>query len=334
MKKIEDLVSIVVPVYNVEKYVAKCIDSIIKQSYPNIEIIIVNDGSKDNSDKIIKKYQRIDNRIKYIKKRNGGLSSARNRGIEEASGKYICFIDSDDYIDQNYINILISRIIKDNSDIAICNMKYIYQDGEEKKPPFYITDNKTINNKEALQYLFLGKQFQNHAVNKLYKLSIFKENDIRFPINKIYEDVFTIYKTLLNAKKISLCNDYLYFYLREREGSILTSKFNEKRFDILEAMSTISKEDFLDDLKLKNEFKLYCTNNINGLFYYIFPYYSRKTKKEWVQFFNQIKNHDSIKIIKDPKYNKCISITKRIQIYLVSHKPELYCYIMKMIKRG
>ena len=327
------IVSIVIPVYNVEKYIEKCIISVLKQTYKDIEIIIVNDGSTDKSEEKILKYVKNDKRIKYIVKKNGGLSSARNKGIENATGEYICFIDSDDWIAENYVECLISKIEKDKSDISICNIKYVYSDNSEKKPNYHIDKNETINNKTALKYLFKGEKYQNHAVNKLYKLNLFKDNNIRFPENRIYEDAFTMYKLLYKAKKISLCNKYLYFYLKNREGSILNTKFNEKRLDLLDAMVEISKEQFIKKMNIYNEFQEFYLCNLCGLFYYIFPNYNLKTRKKWKKSIKEIQEHESKKISKGYKKNKQLSLLKKIQTFLIYNNPGLFCYIMKILKK-
>ena len=333
MKNKNKIVSIVIPVYNVEEYIEKCIISVLNQTYKNIEIIIVNDGSIDKSEEKIQKFVKEDKRIKYIIKENGGLSSARNKGIETATGDYICFIDSDDWVAGNYIECLLSRIEQDKSDISICNIKYVYQDNFEKIPGYHIDVNETINNKTALQYLFKGKKYQNHAVNKLYKLNLFKDNNIKFPESRIYEDAFTMYKLLYKAKKISLCNEYLYFYLKTREGSILNTKFNKKRLDLLDAMVEISKEDFIKKMNIQNEFQEFCLTNLCGLFYYIFPNYNLKTRKEWKNNIRKIQKHESRKISKGYIKNKQIGFFKKIQVFLIYNNPDLFCYIMKILKK-
>ncbi len=336
MNKDNKIVSVIIPVYNVEKYVEKCIISVLNQTYKNIEIIIVNDGSTDKSEEIILKYVKEDRRIRYISKENGGLSSARNKGIETATGDYICFIDSDDWIAVNFIECLLSRIEQDKSDISICNIKHVYSDNidnNEKIPNYHIDINETINNKTALQYLFNGKKYQNHAVNKLYKLNLFKDNNIRFPENRIYEDAFTMYKLLYKAKKISLCNEYLYFYLKTREGSILNTKFNQKRLDLLDAMVEISKEQFIKKMNIHDEFQEFYLTNLCGLFYYIFPYYNLKTRKEWKDNIRKIQIHESKKISKGYIKNKQLSLVKKIQVFLIYNNPILFCYIMKTLKK-
>lgn len=216
-----DLISIIVPVYNVEKYIDKCIDSLIKQTYKNIEIIIIDDGSTDNSSEIVANYK--DKRIKVIHKKNGGLSSARNCGIKESHGKYIGFIDSDDYISYDMFEILYKNIIETKSDISMCDFVTTTSDAI-----FTTTNNyRIITKTESINELLLNK-ITSHTWNKLYKKDLFKS--INFPLNRIYEDIATTYKLFDKAKKIVITDSKLYAYIQRTNsicGSINTKKLND-----------------------------------------------------------------------------------------------------------
>ena len=281
-------VSIVVPIYNVERYIEKCIDSIICQTYKNIEIILVNDGSTDESEKIILKKIVADERIKYVNKKNGGLSSARNAGIKEATGKYICFIDSDDWIDKKYVETLVSAAEKNDSEIVICNIRHVFEDGTIKEKTEQIEKNEIINSREAIRQLFLGKKYRCHAVNKLCRTSLYKDNNIFFPEGKIYEDVFTTYRLILKAKKIYLCKEYLYFYLRNRTGSILSTSFNEKRLNIIEALNMIVENKDISKMELNSELQFFYLQEIIALFSYIYPIFNKKNKQQLKECFKKI----------------------------------------------
>ena len=162
MKK--DLVTIIVPVYNAENELCRCVDSILAQSYKNLEIILIDDGSKDNSLEICSKYSRKDNRIKIFHKNNGGVSSARNFGLTEASGKYICFVDSDDWLDEQYVEALHEEILKNDSDIVIGGFSYVYGN---KNIECVEQDLKNfINNKDL--FLLLNVRYQKNKNNKRY----------------------------------------------------------------------------------------------------------------------------------------------------------------------
>lgn len=228
----EELISVIVPIYNVEKYLNKCIESIINQSYSNLEIILVDDGSKDSSGIMCDSYILKDKRIKVIHKENGGLSDARNVGLDKAKGEYIVFIDSDDWIDEKMIEILYNIIKKNNSDISICDYFLAYNEEiQTQKEDIEIIN---LSNIEALKTIYdkdLGVCMI-VAWNKLYKRNLFKD-DIRYPYGKIHEDEFTTYKLLYKAKKISYTNQKMYYY-RQRKNSI-TSTFTKKRLDCLEA---------------------------------------------------------------------------------------------------
>lgn len=219
-----DLISVVIPVYNVEQYLRRCVDSVLKQTYKKLEIILINDGSTDTSGDICDEYSLFDPRIKVIHKNNGGLSDARNTGIEVASGLHITFIDSDDWVSANYIEVLYNLLIIKDSDISMCNF--------QKLPAQNISKNRDnieiyeFTNIEALNEL-VGKYYIQMVVTwgKLYKYGLFKE--IRFPFGKIHEDEFTTYKLLYKANKVVFTTEPLVYYW-QRSDSITGSGFNLK----------------------------------------------------------------------------------------------------------
>ena len=195
----DNLISVIVPIYNVEKYLDRCIKSIINQSYTNLEIILVNDGSTDKCGEICDKWKEKDKRIKVIHKENGGLSDARNAGIEIAKGEYLSFIDSDDYVHKDFIKVLFfNECIKYSRGIL------------EKKESIYCV-----------------------AWNKLYKKEIFKH--IRYPKGKLHEDVAVINKILYYSNKIAITDLRLYFYYNN-PNSIMRSTFSIKRLDVLDVI--------------------------------------------------------------------------------------------------
>lgn len=214
----KELISIVIPVYNVEKQISKCLDSIICQTYSNIEIIIVNDGSTDNSYKLCKEYATKDSRIKLINKNNGGLSDARNCGMNNANGAYIGFVDSDDYIDKNMYNTLYNNIIKYSADISICAYKKVYNqqfDFQNNKDSSYI---EVYNKENGLKQLLSDELITNHVWCKLYKRELF--NNIRFPIDKNFEDIDVMYKLFDSSKKIVYTNRIQYAYYQRNNGIV------------------------------------------------------------------------------------------------------------------
>ena len=227
----DDLISIIVPVYNVEKYLKKCVDSIINQTYNNIEILLIDDGSTDNSGKLCDDYKKIDKRIKVYHKKNGGLSDARNYGINKANGKYVGFIDSDDFITKDMYEILYKSITKYDADVSIARVIDCY----EIIPEIDNSDAKDclLNKKEAIKKVMEAEEISVHVVSKLYKKSIFSK--IKFEVGRTTEDGIIMIELLDSCKKISYNSSYVYYYIH-RENSITTKKFNEKNgYDVIYA---------------------------------------------------------------------------------------------------
>lgn len=225
MKNIK--LSIIVPIYNTEQYLTKCIDSILNQSLKNIEIILLNDGSTDNSEKIILRYN--DKRIKYIKKENTGIGSTRNLGIINATGEYVMFIDSDDYIALDCAEKMYNKACKDNCDIVISDY-YEDHDGLLKKIKFKSFKDSNLNdNPNILNNINLG------PCNKIYRREILK--DIKFEEKLKYEDAPFVVKALLNANRIGKIDECLSYYVIHNNSQ--TTIRDERIFDILEISKII-----------------------------------------------------------------------------------------------
>ena len=201
-------VSVIIPVYNSEKYLNKCLDSLVNQTLRDIEIIIVNDGSTDNSEKIIKSYLN-DSRINYFAQENQGQAAARNRALKLAKGEYISFVDSDDYVDENMFTVLYDMIKKAHAKIAICGW-YLVENGQVRTCQFKC-DRVILNDEQAIDMLLNYVSFDNFACNKLFHYSLFKNNT--FPIGKVLEDLLTIYKLINEAKIIVVDSIPLYYYV-------------------------------------------------------------------------------------------------------------------------
>jgi glycosyltransferase involved in cell wall biosynthesis len=226
----DSLISVIVPVYKVEDYLPRCVDSIINQSYKNLEIILVDDGSPDNCPKICDEYAKNDNRIKVIHKKNGGLSDARNAGMKVATGEYISFIDSDDYVSSDFIEILCNTMISENSDIVECSIVKFYEDNhfDDYKDDCDISCYET---EEGLSKLIAENPFHQYVWNKLYRANLVL--DIKFAVGKLNEDEFWTYQAFGKAKKVSRINKTIYFYF-QRKSSIMGNKYNLRRLDALE----------------------------------------------------------------------------------------------------
>lgn len=224
-----DLISIIVPIYNVEKYLVKCIDSLVNQTYKNIEIILVDDGATDNSGKMADEISKKDKRIIVYHKKNGGLSDARNYGIEKAKGKYICFVDSDDFVNKDYIYTLYDLIIKSKCQISVIGYEkiYNYEDIADDECEGII---KKYTTEEAIDELFKEDSYGNYAWNKMYNINLF--NDIRYPFGKKMEDLGTTYKLFLKCDRIIYNNKKLYYYY-QRDGSIINTHDSKLYLDLL-----------------------------------------------------------------------------------------------------
>lgn len=226
---IEELISIIVPIYNVEKYLRRCIESIMNQTYKNLEIILIDDGSEDNSGKICDEYVEKDSRIKVIHKKNGGLSDARNSGLKIAEGKYVGFVDSDDYIAVDMYEYLFNLIKNNDACISICNFEKIWDNIEKKDKEIEFKQSELVlDSKEALKSIIDDKKLKSYAWNKLYKIELFK--DIEYPKGLNMEDIATTYRLIYKSKKVVIGNEKKYYYI-QREGSILNSKKSKYYID-------------------------------------------------------------------------------------------------------
>lgn len=245
-----ELISIVVPVYKVEKYLNECVDSILHQTYSNFELILVDDGSPDKCGEICDNYACIDKRVIVIHKANGGLSDARNAGINIAKGKYLTFVDSDDYISNEYLSVLYQAASESDAEIV--------QGAESQQPEtldqikdFYKVE---LSSEQALKNMFLFDIVQVMAWGKLYRSSLFHE--IRYPKGKVNEDNFTTYKLIEKANKI-VCLPRIIYYYRINPTGIMNKKFTESRFDILQTPEEI-KNYFSGDIhRIQKEFDYY-----------------------------------------------------------------------------
>lgn len=233
------LVSVIVPVYNVEKYIKECIDSICRQTYRNLEIILVDDGSPDRCGDICDSYADTDNRIRVIHKDNQGLSEARNSALDIMKGKYVVFVDSDDYIADNHIERLYEMINNTGSEISVTSCVCFPEDGNAVAEGFnekvFCTDNL-----KAVERMFYQKDFDHNAWSKMYLSSLF--GNIRYPKGLIYEDMPTTYRLFLKAGKVAFSNYRSYFY-RQRKGSIENSGMSIEKIKSAERIIILMEND-------------------------------------------------------------------------------------------
>lgn len=251
------LVSVIIPIYNVEQFLKQCVTSVINQTYDNLEIILVDDGSPDNCGKICDNFAQKDDRIKVIHKVNGGLSDARNAGIDVATGDYITFIDSDDFILPNMIDCLMKIIIKENIDMVQCDfirsksnfVDEVYQNQNSYKYKIF--------RKNKMDAYLKERKIDTMACGKIYKRSLFGQ--IRYPLGKLHEDVYTTYKLIHEAGSVAV-TDYVGYVYRIAENSITTSKFFPKKLDSV--FGEIERAEFI-----KKNYPGLCKQAYSGIIY-------------------------------------------------------------------
>ena len=311
-------VSVIIPVYNIEPYIDKCIQSVITQTLTDIEILIINDGSTDNSKKKCEEYEKIDKRIKVIEKPNGGLSSARNTGLIYAKGEYISLIDGDDYIDKDMLEILYSNARKYNADIVECGARWVYPEAIK-----YVASTEKIicNNIESLTYFLESKCFTAVAWNKIYRRNLF--DNITYPVGCIHEDIATTYKLLYKSKILVSIPDCKYNYL-QRQGSISGYSFGKKHLDALVFWKNIY--DFICEIGDENLTQLAYKKLITfDLAWYIRAVRSANIEKQLLtEIENEIKNNYSL--IK----NYDVDFRIKFAIKLIIIKPEIFRCLIKI----
>lgn len=245
-------VSIIVPVYNVEKYLAKCLDSLVYQTLNEIEIIVVNDGTKDNSQQIIDKYvTNFPNKVFSYVKENGGLGDARNYGLHYAKADYIGFIDSDDYVEKTMFEKLYMKAISENADLVLCDIEYVWENSTERKK---LVGFKSIDGIDISKSIFLSPLF---AWNKLYRKELFTNYGLHYPKRLWYEDIPVTIPIFAHATIISYIDEVLIHYV-QRNSSIMASKDTAKMNDIFEVLMQVYRyykhNDILDKYRAEIEY--------------------------------------------------------------------------------
>ena len=330
----EDLISVIIPVYNVEKYIKRCLDSVIKQTYSKLEIILVDDGSTDNSGEICDEYAKKDERVIVIHKTNGGLSDARNKGIEKAKGKYIGFVDSDDWISENMYEALYNNAVKYGADISCCDFIRTRDDNEKIDRKKFDNKINIYNLDEYMKIFFkIGtQQCVYYAWNKLYKREII-QNDL-YPKGLTSEDVQGTFKTLIRSNKIVSVN-YPYYYYFINDNSITGKRFADKDFDLLQIWDNVveickdNKPEYLDMAIL----------NRNRIDYTLLMRMAMQlSNREIISKYEE----ETIKLITNLKKNKKellksrIPISRKITIFMICNNYRFFiaiCNIFQKIRR-
>lgn len=342
--KTNSIVSIIVPVYNAEKYLKKCIDSILNQSYKNIEVICINDGSKDNSYEILKQYKQQDERIVVIDKANNGVSSARNDGIKISKGEFITFVDSDDWLEEDAIEKMVDLITKNNCDVIRTNYYLNYDEKETIKNSN--VENKLYKKDEIKRGLiesFLLGKINCYTVLLLIKKEILVNNNIFFNEQiAMLEDKLFYLNLLLNVNSIYLSDDtYTYHYFQNLNGASLNIKNIERNINNIVTVNDIII-DLLKTQKLQNNELLIKSNthHIGLLIYYFYALYISKksSKKEVIKqikkvFSNQeiCKNIDSNLLSKDGKIQFKLIKNNKLNLLFLYYRIKM---ILKKIKHS
>lgn len=316
------LVSVIVPVFNVQNYLRECIESIIAQTFQDFELILVDDGSTDSSGVICDEYAKKYTNIRVIHKVNGGLADARNAGIKESNGKYICFIDSDDYIANDYIEFLYRYIKKNNSRISACGFCRVYEDGQIELATRPNVEG-IFKGEEAQKYLCVWDYYGVSACNKMFDIKLF--HDILFPVGKNSEDSFVMYKIIEKAGAICYNSENKYFY-RQRRGSITKSN-NINNFSI-EANEAV----YYYYLKKKwNKAIPYAAQALAFIYIGIYDQFLKGSKL--VNKKNALLYRKRVLSIKKDITYKEISKLRKIQLYLYIHNILIYNVAFKILKK-
>lgn len=303
-----DKISVIVAVYNIENYIEECLLSLQNQTIDNYEVLVVNDGSKDNSERVIKKFT-IDKKFKYLKKKNGGLSSARNYGLDHATGNYVTFVDGDDYVELNFLEELYNTIKKNNTDISVCAFERNYSDK---------TNYNDVSMNDVIMYRFPA------AWNKMYKKDIIDKYNLRFPDGLWYEDLHFSTRALM-LSSFSITNKYLYHY-RQNDNSIMHTYDDRifQMYDVLEEITDFAKKNNLYEEQMEQiEFaKVY---HILAGTTYRASFHKNFSPKMIKQIFNKV-NDENPKWHKN-KYIKNLSLIFRVFLFIMSLHQFFLIYI-------
>lgn len=311
------LVTIVIPVYNVEKYLGKCLESVKKQTYQNIETIIVDDGSNDRSGSIAEEYAASDDRMKVVHKINQGLAEARNTGILCAKGEFLFFLDSDDYIDANCIECLLNASLRFNADISICRTARVKTDGTFMDEVIDSCETESLSSRNVIKNMYVSDHAMDYGIvtNKLYRKFLF--DDLRFPKGRINEDEAIIVSLLYKCNAVAYVNKSMYFYL-QRKDSIIGSLMhvnNVSRFTFYRERDSIFEE------KQDTELMLLNANMVINMVYH-----------EYAQY-HKVINHEMLMNSKKEatyylrKYRNKLKKKEIIKVLIVNYCPILCCIL-------
>ena len=281
------LLTVVIPVYNVEKYLKRCVESVIAQDWKKYEILLVDDGSTDHSPQICDNYVKTYDFISVIHKENGGLSEARNTGLSQAKGEYVYFPDSDDWIEPDTFIALSEALESQKFDIISFNREFVK--GEEDVIISDPVETQVFEGKDAFVKMLKHSYITGFANDKIYRKSLFMDHDILFPKGKYYEDLGTNYKLFLSAKKVYATNQKYYHYLIDNPDSI-TQSWNEKKFrDMFGFYKEVFYSDFVRSQLNQEEFHISQLYYVNGLTHILASLYKAKLHKNYSDITSEVK---------------------------------------------
>ena len=310
------LLTVVIPVYNVEKYLKRCVESVLVQKWHNYDILLVDDGSTDSSPQICDDYAKVYDFISVIHKENGGLSEARNTGILHAKGDYVYFPDSDDWLEPQTFKELAEGLESREFDIISFNREFVK--GEEDAIVSDSLVTQVFEGKDAFVQMLKHSYITGFANDKIYRKSLFTDNDIQFPIGKYYEDLGTNYKLFLSAKKVYATNQKYYHYLIDNPDSI-TQSWNEKKFsDMFGFYKEVFYSESVRSQLNKEELQISQLYYVNGLVHILASLYKSKLDKEYIDITDEVKqellkNSVSLSQMKDQP-NKLKYVLYRLKV--------------------
>lgn len=262
------LVTVIVPVYNIQQYITRCVTSICSQIYKYLEIILVDDGSTDGSERICDKLAESDSRIKVIHKINGGLSDARNAALDIAKGDYFVLVDGDDFVSKYYVSNLITAIMVDNADMAVSWFENVLEGTSPKTEAKSVADSEVeiLSSAECVRKMLYQDGVETSACGKLYKKELF--NDLRYPKGKLYEDILVTYETIHRSKKIAFIKNVDYYYF-QRKTSIQYQKFSLRKLDAVNHIETLRSKVMNDYPDLEKAADCRCFSTISNILFQI-----------------------------------------------------------------
>jgi hypothetical protein len=307
-------VSVIVPVYNTELYLSKCLDSLVNQTLKDIEIIVVNDGSCDNSQNIIDEYENKYKNIEGYVKKNGGLSEARNYGIKKATGEFLAFVDSDDYVDKNMLDKMYNKAKKEDLDIVVCDSVEIFDNGNQvlKK------SNLNYSQMPLKNYIISPPM----ACTKIYKRELFSK--VKFEKGIYYEDLNLIPSLVKFTKKIGFLEEGLYYYVQRNNSIMKQNKYNDKLLDIFKVLDN-NKSNLYSEYPEEVEY-LYITHLLRSASLRFVDY---SNARDLLKMVNRVIN-DNFSNYKDNVYYKKSSIKLKIICFLANHN---MIFMLKLLKR-